>query len=183
VKQPAVFLDRDGTINVRPPAHTYVTAPEHFVWLPGAREAIARLADDGYLIAVVSNQRGIARGLVSPSMLTELEGRIQRDLASHGCAVAAFRYCPHDLDADCGCRKPRPGLILMLASELGLDLSRSWVIGDTETDVLAGKAAGCRTVLVGAPPADVSPDLVASSLAEASRRITSSAASATFAPV
>jgi D-glycero-D-manno-heptose 1,7-bisphosphate phosphatase len=71
----------------------------------------------------------------------------------------------------------------MLARELGLDLSRSWVIGDTETDVLAGKAAGCRTVLVGPPPADVSPDLVVPSLAEASRRITSSAASATFAPV
>jgi D-glycero-D-manno-heptose 1,7-bisphosphate phosphatase len=179
----AVFLDRDGTINVRPPAHSYVTGLDQFFWLPGARAAIARLTDDGYLIAVVSNQRGLARGLVSRSTLNELEDRIQRDLAPYGCAVTAFRYCPHDLDAGCDCRKPRPGLIVALAEELGLDLSRSWVIGDTETDVLAGQAAGCRTVLVGAAPGGVTPDLVVASLAEASRTITSSATSGAAAPL
>jgi D-glycero-D-manno-heptose 1,7-bisphosphate phosphatase len=182
MRRRAVFLDRDGTINVKPPTHAYLTAPDQFVWLPGAREGIARLAEEGYVIAVVSNQRGIARGLVSRSTLIELENRIQRDLASHGCAITAFRYCHHDLDAGCGCRKPRPGLILALAGELALDLSRSWLIGDTVTDVLAGKAAGCRTVLVGQPPVEVSPDLVVPSLAEASTRITRGAGAAAPAP-
>lgn len=147
--EPAVFLDRDGTLNVRPPAHEYVRTAAGFRWLPGAREGVARLAALGYVPVVVSNQRGIARGLVRPETLGEIEARIQADLAGHGCRVASFRYCPHEIDAGCPCRKPRPGLLLQAAAEMGLDLAASWMIGDDESDVEAGRAAGCRTLLLG----------------------------------
>jgi histidinol-phosphate phosphatase family protein len=171
VRRRAAFLDRDGTLNVRPAAHEYVTSPEEFVWLPGAIEGLRRLADAGYLLAVVSNQRGVARGLLSPAVLREIEQRMQRDLATRGCQITAFRYCTHDEHAGCECRKPRPGLLLSLARELDLDLASSWMIGDAESDLRAGEAAGCRTALLadgaGAPAADV----VARSLALASEQI------------
>jgi D-glycero-D-manno-heptose 1,7-bisphosphate phosphatase len=168
--RPAAFLDRDGTLNVRPAEHEYVANPSDFVWLPGAREAMARLHGAGYVLAVVSNQRGVARGLVPMSALRDIERRIQRDLAGFGCRVEAFRYCVHDLDDECECRKPRPGMLRELALDLDLALADSWMIGDTESDVAAGRAAGCRTVLVGSPSASVA-DLVAPSLDQASRKI------------
>ena len=162
-------------MNVKPGEHEYVTTPDRFVWLPCARAGIARLAAAGYLIAVVSNQRGVARGLFHPSILAELEARIQNDLRPYRCAIDAFRYCVHDIDAGCTCRKPEPGMILAVAEEFDIDLSRSWMVGDAESDVRAGAAAGCRTALIGPPCASVSADLVVRSLDEASRRITSGA--------
>jgi D-glycero-D-manno-heptose 1,7-bisphosphate phosphatase len=167
----AAFLDRDGTLNVRPPKSTYVTSPSDFAWLPGAREGAARLAGASYLLAVASNQRGVARGVLDPAALRALEAVIQQGLADHGCAIEAFRYCVHDEESMCGCRKPRPGMILELARELDVDLQRSWMIGDSETDVLAGQAAGCRTALVGTVPKRCAPDLVAPSLEAASELI------------
>src|ERR671935_1161549 len=114
----AVFLDRDGTLNVRPPEHRYVSSPAEFAWLPGAAEGAARLAAAGYVLAVASNQRGVSLGVLDPVVLGALERRIQRDLAEHGCGIEAFSYCPHDEAAKCDCRKPRPGMILRLAREL-----------------------------------------------------------------
>jgi len=163
----AVFLDRDGTLNVRPPEHEYVTAADDFVWIPGAREALGTLARAGYVLTVVSNQRGVRRGLVSPEVLHEIEQRIQRDLAAEGCSVGRFRYCFHNDEDDCACRKPKPGMILDLARELNLNLAESWVIGDAPSDVAAGKAAGCLTALVGGARADDA-DLLAASVAAAS---------------
>jgi D-glycero-D-manno-heptose 1,7-bisphosphate phosphatase len=167
----AVFLDRDGTLNVRPPEHRYVTSPKDFAWLPGAAEGAARLAAAGYVLAVASNQRGVSLGVVEPAVLRAVEVRIQRDLGEHGCAIEAFGYCPHDVGAECTCRKPRPGMILRLARELDLDLRHSWVIGDSESDVLAGQAAGCRTALLGTVPDTCEPDLVAPSLEAASELV------------
>ena len=164
----AVFLDRDGTLNIRPRPHDYVRTAADFAWIPGARGAAARLANAGYVLAVVSNQRGVARGLVSDDVLSEIERRIQDELAELGCRIDAFRYCRHELDAACGCRKPAPGMLLELAREFDLDTERSWIVGDSEEDVLAGQAAGCRTALVGARPERSRPDVVAESLAEAS---------------
>lgn len=166
-----VFLDRDGTLNVRPLEHEYVTSERQFVWLPGAAEGVGRLAHSGYVLAVVSNQRGVARGLVTPGTLHTIEKRIQRDLAAHGCNIEAFRYCFHDDEDACDCRKPKPGMILRLARELDLDLCSSWVIGDSESDIRAGEAAGCRTALVGGLRGQADPDIVAASLAEASELI------------
>jgi D-glycero-D-manno-heptose 1,7-bisphosphate phosphatase len=171
VSRSAAFLDREGTVNVRPPPHEYVTRPEDFTWLPGAREGIVRLARSGYAVAIVSNQRGVARGLVSEWVVYEIENRIQRDLAHLGCRIEAFRYCFHDVDEGCECRKPRPGMLLDLAESLDLDLMRSWMIGDMESDVQAGKAAGCLTVRLAQPSVPTSADLVFPSLDQASRAI------------
>jgi D-glycero-D-manno-heptose 1,7-bisphosphate phosphatase len=167
----AVFLDRDGTLNVRPPEHEYVTSRQEFVWLPGAPEGVARLARAGYVLAVVSNQRGVARGLVTTRLLCAIEGKIQRDLAVHDCAIDAFRYCLHDDGDGCDCRKPKPGMIIQVGRELDLDLGSSWMIGDSESDVRAGKAAGCKTALVGHTDARTAADVVAPSLARASEVI------------
>jgi histidinol-phosphate phosphatase family protein len=111
------------------------------------------------VLAVASNQRGLARGLVSEATLTAIEAEIQRALAPHDVAIAAFRYCPHELDAGCDCRKPKPGMILELARVLQIDLASSWMIGDSRSDVEAGRAAGTRTALItasGQGDADVS---------------------------
>jgi D-glycero-D-manno-heptose 1,7-bisphosphate phosphatase len=144
---------------------------------------LARLAQAGYVLAVVSNQRGVARGLVSPAVLTAIEERIQRDLAPYGCRIDAFRYCVHEEHDGCSCRKPKPGMLLDLADELTLDLRTSWMIGDAVSDVLAGRGAGCHTALLRGDPAGdedelhedgpdgVQPDLTASSLERASELI------------
>jgi histidinol-phosphate phosphatase family protein len=171
LRRPAAFLDRDGTLNVRPPEHEYLTSEREFVWLPGAAGGVARLARAGYALAVVSNQRGVARGLVTPDTLRAIERRIQLDLASLGCTIEAFRYCFHDEEDACDCRKPGSGMITRLAEELNIDLPRSWMIGDSESDILAGEGAGCRTGLVGQSPIDVAPDVVAPSLLAASELI------------
>ena len=96
VRRRAVFLDRDGTLNERPAEHCYLRSPTQFRWLPGAREGAALLAKAGYVLAVVSNQRGLARGLLDRAALRAIEARVQRGLAAHGCRIEAFRYCPHD---------------------------------------------------------------------------------------
>lgn len=167
----AAFLDRDGTLNVRPGEHEYLTQADQFVWLPGAPEALARLSRAGYVLAIVSNQRGVVRGLVSLSVLRQIEQRIQDDLAGLGCRIEAFRYCFHDLADACDCRKPRPGMLQDLARDLDLDLERSWMVGDAESDVAAGRAAGCRTAYVGRAAVAVDADVIASSLDQASRTI------------
>lgn len=164
----AVFLDRDGTLNRRPADHDYVRSAAEFAWLPEAREGIARLARIGYVPLVVSNQRGVARGLVERATLGEIEARIQEDLEPLGTRIEAFKYCMHDDVDHCDCRKPKPGLLVALASELEIDLERSWMIGDTESDVVAGQQAGCRTVLIGVHTSLTKPDYVAASLAHAS---------------
>jgi D-glycero-D-manno-heptose 1,7-bisphosphate phosphatase len=153
---------------VKPREHEYLVTPDEFVWLPHAPEALARLARSGYVLAVVSNQRGVARGLLTPGTVREIEQRIQSDLASYECAIAAFRYCFHDYGDDCECRKPKPGMILQLASDLDLDLGSSWMVGDSESDITAGAAAGCRTALVGDAGVHGSADLLAPSLWEVS---------------
>jgi D-glycero-D-manno-heptose 1,7-bisphosphate phosphatase len=166
-----VFLDRDGTLNVRPGEHEYVTSEADFLWLPGAAEGAARLARAGYVLTLVSNQRGVARGLVHPSVLHRIEELIQDELARHGCSIAAFRYCLHDIEDACDCRKPKPGMILRLARELDLDLAGSWMIGDSDSDIRTGEAAGCRTALLANSGDGTEADVVARSLAEASELI------------
>ena len=162
----AVLLDRDGTLNVRAAPHEYVTTAEAFEWLPGAPQALARLSRAGYALGVASNQRGVARGLIAPGVLTAIERRIQDDLAPLGSAIGAFRYCPHDHDDGCDCRKPKPGLLRMLAADLGVDLERSWMVGDSASDIAAGRAAGCRTALLGLPAGPPEPDIRVASLEE-----------------
>jgi D-glycero-D-manno-heptose 1,7-bisphosphate phosphatase len=165
-----VFLDRDGVLNLRPPEHEYVTSVDQFAWLPGAREAVVELKRCGWKVAVVSNQRGVALGLVSSGTLAEIERRIQRDLAPDA-AIDGFFYCRHGLDEGCDCRKPRPGLIVHAAAELGVEPERSWMIGDEESDVAAGRAAGCSTILLSPAAPGTAADLVEPDLAAAARSL------------
>jgi D-glycero-D-manno-heptose 1,7-bisphosphate phosphatase len=168
----AAFLDRDGTLNIRPAEHRYISAVEDFEWVPDAPEAIALLASAGFFLAVVSNQRGVALGVTTKATLRAIEEHIQSGLGPLGCRIDVFRYCVHDRDVGCSCRKPEPGMLLAIGDEFGIDLSRSWMIGDQEADVRAGRAAGCRTALIGPGPGTARADLVAPSLLEVSRRLT-----------
>jgi D-glycero-D-manno-heptose 1,7-bisphosphate phosphatase len=165
--RPAVFLDRDGVLNQRPPEHDYVRSRDQFSLLPGVAEAVRRLDAAGYALVVVSNQRGIARGLVSRGTLKAIEEAI---LEETGVAVA-FYYCPHDRDDGCSCRKPAPGMLLEASADLTLDLSRSVMVGDAETDVEAGRAAGTRTILIAPAGVETTADAVVGSLAEAAAAI------------
>jgi D-glycero-D-manno-heptose 1,7-bisphosphate phosphatase len=169
-RRPAAFLDRDGTLNERPPEHEYVTRVEDFRLLPGAVEAMASLASCGYELVVVSNQRGLARGLVTEEVLREIEEVLQGALEPHGARIAGFHYCPHELEENCECRKPKPGLLLDAAAERDLDLGASWMLGDSDSDVAAGAAAGCRTAYLGDDPG-VEATIRAPSLPEAAAAI------------
>jgi histidinol-phosphate phosphatase family protein len=139
------------------------------------------LRDADFRLLVVSNQSGVARGFFVEEALGPVEARVRELLGSEGVEIDAFRWCPHHPEGAvdryriaCDCRKPRPGMITSLAAERGIDLARSWMIGDTPADIEAGRLAGCRTVLVGGrADADsaLAPDHVVADLAEAARII------------
>lgn len=143
-----IFLDRDGTLNVRPPRACYIERPEDFVWLPGAKEAVKKLKDAGYTILLVSNQPGLARGNLTEETLESIHEKMQADLAEIGACIDKIYYCPHNWDDGCACRKPKPGMFFQAQKEFSLDLTRCVMIGDDERDITAGEAAGCRCVLV-----------------------------------
>jgi D-glycero-D-manno-heptose 1,7-bisphosphate phosphatase len=144
-----VFLDRDGVINRKPPEGDYIERWEQFEFLPGAIEALAALSSAGIRTIVVTNQRGVALGRMAMSDVDGIHRRMQAELADHGAECDAVLVCPHDKDA-CDCRKPGLGLFLQ-AQELmpDIEMSRSVLIGDKATDMLAGHAVGCRSFLVG----------------------------------
>ena len=156
-KQRAIFLDRDGTINRYV---GFLRDIEQFELLPGAAEAIRRINASGYLAIVVTNQPVIARGEVTREQLREIHDKMETLLGREGAYVDAIYYCPHhphrgypgevaELKINCGCRKPKPGLLLQAAEDYNIDLTKSWMIGDSENDVQAGRAAGCRTMRIG----------------------------------
>lgn len=147
VLQPAIFLDRDGTINVE---KNYLYRFEDWVWTPGAKEAIKKFNQLGYRVVVVSNQAGIARGMYKSSDVDQLHSLLQRELACIGTTIDAFYYCPHhpDFSGNCLCRKPAPGMLVQASLDLNLDLARSWMIGDRLIDVQAGQAAGVQSLMV-----------------------------------
>jgi D-glycero-D-manno-heptose 1,7-bisphosphate phosphatase len=142
----AILLDRDGVINVRRVDH--VKRWQEFVFLPGVKAALAKLAALHLPVFVVTNQAVINRGIVSRSALEAMHDRMCAEVAGAGGAIAGIAYCPHRPDEACHCRKPAPGMLRALATKHRLDLSRCLMVGDSCTDLLAGKAAGCRTALV-----------------------------------
>ncbi|MBA3541531.1 MAG: HAD family hydrolase [Deltaproteobacteria bacterium] len=135
----ALFLDRDGTLIVDV---GYPRDPAEVALLPGAADTLRSLANDWTLV-IVSNQSGIARGLITPEQANAVHDRVLAAFAAEGVAFAGVYYCPHAPDAGCACRKPAPGLLLDAARELDLDLAASIMIGDKISDVAAGVAAGC----------------------------------------
>lgn len=148
----AVFLDRDGTLIEEV---NYLSAPEQVRLISGAAEAVRQLNAAGVLVVVVTNQAGVARGIFPESRISTVHAHLSSLLAERGARIDAFYYCPHHPTAGagayriaCECRKPKPGLLLLAARELDIDLARSWMIGDKLCDADAGRAAGCRTMLV-----------------------------------
>jgi D-glycero-D-manno-heptose 1,7-bisphosphate phosphatase len=178
----AVFLDKDGTLIEDVP---YNVDPALIRLGAGAAEGLPRLHAAGFLLIVISNQSGVARGLFPEGALRAVHERLGQLLHDLGVRLDGFFYCPHhpgaplpEYAAACSCRKPEPGLILSAAREHGVDLGRSWLVGDILDDVEAGRRAGCRTVLIDngnetewTRTAWRWPDLVARDLDEASRLI------------
>ena len=170
----AVFLDRDGVINeaiVRDGKPYPPASPEEMKILPGVEQAMTALRAANLRIIIVTNQPDVARGTQQRAVVEEMHRRIQRDLPCD-----AVKVCFHTDDDNCGCRKPRPGMLLEAAQEWDLDLEGSFLVGDRWRDVAAGRAAGCRTLWIDRgyrePPAE-SPDWTVGSLSEAARFILS----------
>ncbi|KAE9530159.1 D-glycero-beta-D-manno-heptose 1,7-bisphosphate 7-phosphatase [Testudinibacter aquarius] len=141
----AIFLDRDGTVNVD---HGYVHEIDQFDFINGSIEALAELKKMGYLLVLVTNQSGIARGYFSEEQFLQLTEWFDWSLADRGVDFDGIYYCPHLPDGvgeyrqDCDCRKPKPGMLLQAIQELNIDPNRSFMIGDKIEDLMAGKAAG-----------------------------------------
>jgi D-glycero-D-manno-heptose 1,7-bisphosphate phosphatase len=169
----AAFLDRDGVINRKAPEGQYVTRWEEVEFLPGVCQAIRLLNDSGFLVVVVSNQRCVAKGLITTGELDSLHARMRDEFAATGATFDGIYYCPHENHPPCSCRKPQPGLLLEAARRHEIDLAGSWMIGDSSHDVEAGRTAGCRTVrLMGNDDSrDGNADMVASSLLDAVHKI------------
>lgn len=150
--RPAVFLDKDGTVLADEP---YNVDPGRMAYAPQAFAGLARLGSAGAVLVVVSNQPGVAKGLFPASALEPVHTRLAAMFRAAGAHLDGFYWCPHHPDGvvegyagACDCRKPRPGLLLRAARELGLDLRASWLIGDILDDVEAGNLAGCRSILL-----------------------------------
>ena len=144
----ALFLDRDGVINIDT---GYTHRVEDLVLLEGIAELIRFFSEEGYLIVVVTNQSGIARGLYSIADMHAFNAEISKRLALRGCFIDGIYFCPHikngvvpEFSVPCNCRKPRPGMLLTAAEDLGIDLAESVIVGDRVSDMLAGKAAGLK---------------------------------------
>jgi D-glycero-D-manno-heptose 1,7-bisphosphate phosphatase len=151
--RPALFLDRDGV--VIDDTH-YVGTIDQIRWIAGSAAAVRLANNAGYVVVVVSNQSGVARGLFGEADVETIHQHIREHFqAESGATFDRFYFCPHHATegidryrVDCECRKPKPGMLLRAARELDLDLSRSWLIGDRASDIQAGLSAGCRTILV-----------------------------------
>lgn len=140
---PTVILDRDGVLNVRPPRAKYVRSPREWRWLPGALDALRLFKQRGYQIIVVTNQPGIARGMMREADLTLVHERLLADARKARGPIDAIYHCPHGWDEGCDCRKPKPGMLFQAQKEFCLDLSRTFFVGDDDRDEAAAVAAGC----------------------------------------
>ncbi len=169
----AVFLDRDGTIAEDAP---YCSRVEDFHILPTVPEAIKLLNENGFRVVVITNQSGIARGYFTEETLAQIHQKMKDELMKHGAKVDAIYYCPHHPDDGCECRKPKIGLFHKAAKELNIDFHNSYMVGDMQIDIDAGRAAGCKTVLVTTGPdggnsVTDSPDHIAENLIGAAQWI------------
>lgn len=171
-KRKAVFLDRDGVLvrsEIRDGKPYAALTLADFQILPEAPDAVRRLKDAGYVTVLVTNQPELARGNVDQSTMDAMHAALGSALP-----LDDVRVCPHDSDDGCDCRKPAPGMLLAAARELGLDLPESYMVGDRWRDVGAGRAAGCRTILIErgyTEPERETPDFTVADMAEAARLI------------
>lgn len=145
--RPAVFLDRDGVLNVYLPGD-YVKSPAELRLLPGIGKAVRRVNEADIPVFVISNQQGVAKGLMSDADLAAVDAALHEGLKAEGGHIEKSYYCPHASSALCECRKPQAGMLLQAARENDLDLSRSVFIGDTETDAQAARTAGVKAFVL-----------------------------------
>jgi len=162
-----VFFDRDGIVN-ESPGPGYVERWEDFVLLPEFVDVLRTVGDMGFESVIITNQRGVARGIVPQSEIGRIHGNLEETLKeSHDLELLDIFCCPHD-NNECSCRKPQPGMLLAAAEKHGIDLPGSWMIGDNEKDVEAGRNAGCRTILVSEADVETIADYKVGSMAELS---------------
>jgi D-glycero-D-manno-heptose 1,7-bisphosphate phosphatase len=148
----AVFFDRDGTL-IRDPG--YISHPDQVELLDGATEAVKEVQLLGYKTVVVSNQPGVAKGMLTEEAVEQIHRRLREEVSRNGASLDAIYYCPYHPDGavlkyrkDSDWRKPKPGMLLAAANEMDIDLTRSWMVGDSLRDVEAGRSAGCKTILI-----------------------------------
>jgi D-glycero-D-manno-heptose 1,7-bisphosphate phosphatase len=148
----AVFFDRDGTINKEA---GYINSLQDLHIYPNAVEAVRLVNDAGMKVLVITNQSGVARGLIDENFLSEIHGKIRDHLARHGAVIDGFYYCPHHptigsepYRQQCGCRKPEPGMLIRAAEDHGIDLGSSYVIGDHASDIQVAKRVSAKGILV-----------------------------------
>lgn len=142
----AVFLDRDGVINED--RDDYVKNIRELVIFPYVPESVRRLNEAGFDVVVISNQQGVAKGLIPEDDLRGIQNEITRQVTSGGGKISEFYYCKHLAAEQCVCRKPQSGMLIEAARERGISLSDSYMVGDADRDIIAGSGAGCTTVLV-----------------------------------
>lgn len=140
-----VFLDRDGVINRQAPEHDYIKSWDEFQFLPKVSEAIRKLNDAGYLVLVVTNQRGVARGMLTMEDVNKIHEKMCLHLAKSGAVIRKVYVCPHE-EGTCTCRKPDIGLFLQAEHDFDIDKKKSWMIGDSDSDVEAGRRYEIRTI-------------------------------------
>ena len=143
-----IFLDRDGVINRNMPEHGYVTRPEEFEFLPGALDALRDLTQAGYDIYIVTNQRGISRGLMTTDDLMRTHRHMIEEVNKAGGRISGIYFCPHGNEDGCLCRKPKAGMFFQAAREHHIDLTKAIFNGDSESDRVAGQAAGCGAIII-----------------------------------
>jgi D-glycero-D-manno-heptose 1,7-bisphosphate phosphatase len=142
----AIFLDRDGVICKNRSDH--VKSWAEFEFLPGVKESLAVLSGLDLPLIVVTNQAAIGRGLMTVELLEDIHQRMVAGIAAHGGRIDRIIYCPHRPEDGCDCRKPKPGMLLRAAAEMGIDLTLSYLVGDAATDIQAGQQVGCHNILV-----------------------------------
>lgn len=173
-KQKAVFLDRDGTINVY---KGFLTKIDEFELISGVSESIKRINESGYLAIIVTNQPVLARGELTYEELEKIHYKLETLLGLDGAYIDGLYFCPHHphkgyegeveaLKIECMCRKPKPGMLLMASQDFNIDLQNSFMVGDSEMDIEAGRNAGCKTVLISSETSSFGQDITVSSLKE-----------------
>jgi D-glycero-D-manno-heptose 1,7-bisphosphate phosphatase len=144
----AIFLDRDGVINTKPKEHDYIKSVKEFRFLPQVKEAIRRLSKTDYNLIILTNQRGISRGVFSEEDLSNIHQHMLLELEKSGGRIDSIYFCPHS-ENTCNCRKPLPGMLDKAAKDYSLNLEKSWMIGDSNSDIECGLTRTCRTIFIG----------------------------------